>query len=76
MPSMSILLNELFKLLHHAGAQDVEFFRLGTCGGIGLDPGTVVVTTEALNGELRPIFEQVNYTAIVDCDNQYGLDLP
>lgn len=56
---MSVLLNEIFKLLHHAGAQNVEFFRLGTCGGIGLEPGTVVVTTEALNGELKPVFEQV-----------------
>ena len=56
---MSVLLMELFKMLTHAGATDVTFFRLGTCGGLGLEPGTVVITTEALNGELKPNYEQV-----------------
>lgn len=57
---MSILLMELFKMLTHAGATDVTFFRLGTSGGLGLDPGSVVITSEALNGELKPNYEQVN----------------
>lgn len=56
---MSILLNEIFKLLHHAGATDVTFFRIGTSGGLGLEPGSVVVTTQPLNGEMKPVFEQV-----------------
>lgn len=34
-PSMSILLNELIKLIHYADCKDVIFFRMGTCGGIG-----------------------------------------
>lgn len=34
-PSISILLHEMAKLLYHAGCQDVRFIRLGTCGGIG-----------------------------------------
>lgn len=34
-PSLSILLHELFKLIHYAGCKDVTFFRLGTSGGIG-----------------------------------------
>jgi len=44
--------------LTHAGATDVTFFRLGTSGGLGLDPGSVVITSEALNGELKPNYEQ------------------
>lgn len=56
---MSILLHELFKLLSHAEATDVTIFRLGTSGGLGLDPGSVVVTTEAVNGLIKPVFEQV-----------------
>lgn len=60
MPSISILLHELIKLMYHAGVQDPIFFRLGTCGGLGLEPGTVVVSTEALNGLLEPVHVVVN----------------
>ena len=33
--SFSVVMHELIKLLHHAKATDVCFFRLGTSGGIG-----------------------------------------
>merc|ERR1719402_1363164 len=33
----------MFKLLWHAQVEDAIFFRIGTCGGIGTEPGTVVV---------------------------------
>ena len=39
MPSMSILLHEITKLLYHAKATNVVFIRIGTCGGIGCPPG-------------------------------------
>ncbi len=55
MPSISILLHELIKLMYHAGVKDPIFFRLGTCGGLGLEPGTVVVSSETLNGTLEPV---------------------
>ena len=45
-PSMSILLHEVAKLLDYAGAVDPIFIRLGTSGGLGVKPGTVVVTNE------------------------------
>jgi hypothetical protein len=35
-------------------------FRIGTCGGIGLPPGTVVVTDEAFDGLLRPVLDTVS----------------
>ena len=35
MPSLSILLHELAKLLHYAKVEDPVFIRLGTSGGIG-----------------------------------------
>ena len=34
-PSISIMLHELIKLLHHARCTDVTIFRIGTSGGIG-----------------------------------------
>jgi hypothetical protein len=37
-------------------AKDVCFFRLGSSGGIGVPPGTVVLTTEAMDGEIKPQF--------------------
>eukprot|EP00040_Diaphanoeca_grandis_P039571 m.259450 g.259450 ORF g.259450 m.259450 type:complete len:342 (-) comp38076_c0_seq1:71-1096(-) len=52
--SFSILLHEVTKLLHYAGAEDVAYFRLGSSGGIGVPPGTVVLTTEAVDGEIKP----------------------
>lgn len=58
-PSVSILLHEMIKLMWHAGAKDPVFFRIGTCGGIGLEPGTVVVTNEAVDGKLRPVSENI-----------------
>jgi len=54
MPTTSILLHEITKLLSHAGARDPLYIRMGTSGGIGVEPGTVVVATEAMNGLLKP----------------------
>lgn len=34
-PSISIMMHELIKLLHHAQCRDVVLFRLGTSGGVG-----------------------------------------
>jgi uridine phosphorylase len=56
-PSTTILLHEVTKLLSMAGADDPAYIRLGTSGGIGLTPGTVVVTTEAVNGMLEPAYK-------------------
>lgn len=57
-PSLSIMLIETIKLLHYAGAENVTIIRLGTCGGIGVAPGTVVISTGALNGALEPVHRQ------------------
>ncbi|KAI5618297.1 uridine phosphorylase 1 isoform X2, partial [Silurus asotus] len=58
-PSISIMLHELIKLLFHAHCTDVTIVRIGTSGGIGLQPGTVVVTKEAVDATFLPRFEQV-----------------
>jgi len=54
MPSLSILLHEIAKLLEYAGCSDVRFIRIGTSGGLGVEPGTVVIADEALNEKLEP----------------------
>ena len=52
-PSISILLNEVAKLLRYSGADSI-WIRLGTCGGVGLEPGTVAITKSSMNGALEP----------------------
>lgn len=59
MPSMSILLHEITKLLYHAKVKDVNFMRIGTSGGVGVNGGTVVVTTEGVNGKLESCYEHL-----------------
>ncbi|CAL8084576.1 unnamed protein product [Calicophoron daubneyi] len=56
-PSLSILLHEMFKLLYHAGCKDVIFIRLGSSGGIGIPPGTLVITNASYNTQLKPVHE-------------------
>uniref|UniRef100_A0A667ZV82 Uridine phosphorylase n=1 Tax=Myripristis murdjan TaxID=586833 RepID=A0A667ZV82_9TELE len=58
-PSISIMLHELIKLLHHAHCRDVVLFRIGTSGGVGLAPGTVVISSKAVDHSFHPQFEQV-----------------
>ena len=59
-PSLSIMLHEVIKLLSYAGARDPVIIRIGTSGGIGIAPGTVVVSNGALNGLLRPEHNNVS----------------
>lgn len=56
-PSLSVVLNEIMKLMHHAGAENPVFLRLGTCGGLGLPPGSLVITSVSVDGMLRPYQE-------------------
>ncbi|CAJ0596818.1 unnamed protein product [Cylicocyclus nassatus] len=57
-PSLSIMLNEILKLMYYAKAQDVKFMRLGTSGGVGVEPGTVLITKNALNAALDEKYVQ------------------
>jgi uridine phosphorylase len=59
MPSMSIVITEVAKLLYHARAHDVLWLRVGTCGGIGVERGTVVLTRDAVDGRAGDRHETV-----------------
>ena len=60
MPSVGILLHEMIKLMYHARVKNPTFFRLGTCGGIGIDGGNLVITERAVDGMMNPYLEQVS----------------
>lgn len=64
-PSVGILLHEVIKLMYHARVRDPVFFRIGTCGGIGYEGGTVVISEEAVDGALRNVLELVSSKASV-----------
>lgn len=59
-PSLGILLHEMIKLMYHARCKDPIFIRIGTCGGIGVEGGTVVITDDAVDGLLRSTHELVS----------------
>ena len=41
--NISSLLHEIEKLLDYS-KRGITWIRLGTCGGLGVEPGTVVIT--------------------------------
>lgn len=56
-PSMTVLLQEVIKLLSYAKAKDPIIFRIGTCGGLDIPPGSVVISSYALNGTLEKTYD-------------------
>ncbi|KAM4697532.1 uridine phosphorylase 2 [Rhinophrynus dorsalis] len=74
-PSISIMLHELIKLLHHAKCRDVTIIRIGTSGGIGIDSGTVVITDIAVDAFFRPQFEQVILDKVVVRNTELNQEL-
>nr|XP_023970625.1 uridine phosphorylase 2 isoform X3 [Chrysemys picta bellii] len=74
-PSISIMLHELIKLLHHAKCCDVTIIRIGTSGGLGIDPGTVVITDIAVDSFFKARFEQVILDNIVVRSTELDKDL-
>uniref|UniRef100_A0A8C5QX71 Uridine phosphorylase n=1 Tax=Leptobrachium leishanense TaxID=445787 RepID=A0A8C5QX71_9ANUR len=58
-PSISIMLHELIKLLYHSKCSNVTVIRIGTSGGIGIEPGSVVITNQSVDASFKPQFEQI-----------------
>merc|ERR1712126_266668 len=50
-------------------------FRIGTCGGIGLAPGTVVVTEEAVDGRFRPVLDTIILGKVISREAKLDLKL-
>lgn len=65
--TLSVVLHELFKLLDHAGVprQEVHVIRLGTSGGLGVEPGTVVIANGCVDAVKRSHFHSAECGKIV-----------
>ncbi|KAM6080384.1 LOW QUALITY PROTEIN: uridine phosphorylase 2 [Theristicus caerulescens] len=74
-PSISIVLHELIKLLHHAKCGDVTIIRIGTSGGLGIEAGSVVTTDTAVDNSFKPGFEQVVLDDVVVRSTELDTDL-
>ncbi|NWX38223.1 UPP2 phosphorylase, partial [Notiomystis cincta] len=74
-PSISIMLHELIKLLHHAKCRDVTIIRIGTSGGLGIEAGSVVITDIAVDSSFQPRFEQVVLDDVVVRSTELDKDL-
>jgi uridine phosphorylase len=66
--TIDVLLHSITKLLHYAGNSDVEYIRVGTSGGIGVEPGSVIITQNSF----MPNLEQ--YYTTYELDKR--IDLP
>lgn len=72
-PSLSIMVHEILKLLQYARAKKpITMIRIGTCGGIGIEPGTTIISENVFNGLFQSHLEQyvlgrpVRHPAILD----------
>ncbi|KAM5155728.1 LOW QUALITY PROTEIN: uridine phosphorylase 2 [Callospermophilus lateralis] len=75
-PSISIMLHEFIKLLHHAWCCDVIIIRIGTSGGIGeIAPGSVVITDTTVDSFFHPQFEQVILDNVVTRSTELDKEL-
>jgi uridine phosphorylase len=60
MPSASIAMQELMRMVYFLKGGDLDeldtifWMRVGTSGGVGLPPGSLVITTEGLMADLKP----------------------
>lgn len=64
---LGVVLHELFKLLHYAKVkrEDVHMFRIGTSGGLGIPPGTIVITDHVIDAAMRNHFYSAECGKIV-----------
>lgn len=67
------MVHEVLKLLHYARVKKpVTMIRLGTCGGVGVEPGTTVISELVYNGLFKSFYEQqilgttVRHAAVLD----------
>ena len=78
-PSMLICLNEIVKLMWHAGVEDYKFIRFSPGGGLNIAENSIVVANQALNQQLKAEWSNIEfgeyYTYPTILDEQLSTDL-
>lgn len=52
--SVVTLLHDITRLMQASGNTDLEYIRIGTSGGINIEPGSIVITNTAFDHGLNP----------------------
>lgn len=73
--TIDALLHAITKLLHFAGNTQLEYIRVGTSGGIGIEPGTVVITKNAYMPNLEQYYTTYELDQRVDTPTHSDLAL-
>lgn len=73
--TIDALLHELTKLLHYAGNTTLEYIRVGTSGGIGIDEGTVIITKDSFMPNLEPYYTTYELDKRIDIPTTLDHDL-
>ena len=60
-PSMLICLNEIVKLMWHAGVEDYKFIRFSPGGGLNIAENSIVVANQALNQQLKAEWSNIEF---------------
>ncbi|XP_013147856.1 PREDICTED: uridine phosphorylase 1-like [Papilio polytes] len=55
--SMTILLQEILKVLYYAKVKNPIIFRIGTSGGLKIPAGSIVISSWGLNGTLEKTYD-------------------
>lgn len=74
--TLSVVLHEVFKLIDHAEVprEKVHFIRLGTSGGLGVEPGTVVITNTCIDAVKRNHFHSAECGRLVTLPCKIDVD--
>ena len=59
MPSLLIGLNEVTKILMHIKNFDVTFFKIGFAGGVGVNPGDVIISNNIVDGKFEAAYNSI-----------------
>lgn len=73
--SIITLLQEITKALYYAGSRSVQYIRIGTSGGIGVAPGSVIITQEAFMPDLKPYFPLPSLDKNIHIPTKFDLNL-
>ena len=61
------MLNEMMKLIYFCKLENVKIIRMGSSGGLGVNPGTLIITKSALSPLLEPFY------SLVECGKERKL---
>ena len=75
MPSASILLHEVFKLLHYAGAKDIALFRMGTSGGLGNAALHLYISCSFVICHIGPLMPTIHDVRLNLCNFRQNSDI-